>query len=122
MVDVSGAVAAAPGWRVGDLLTIEVPQLGERYQSTIDRIDEGPGYSRSVRGLIVGDDGKSRRLVVTVGPTRVFAYVDTAQGPYELVGDTRLGWLLPSSSMMAGWDFSQPDYLLPEPDEVGDAR
>ena len=23
---------------------------------------------------------------------------------------------------MAGWDFSQPDYLLPEPDEVGDAR
>ena len=51
---------------------------------------------------------------MTVGPTRVFAYVDTPLGPYELVGDTRLGWLLPTSSMLAGWDYQKPDYIVPE--------
>lgn len=114
LVDVSGAVTAAPTWRVGDRLVIDLPQIGERYESVINHIDDGLSHSRSVRGLMVGADGQSRRLVVTVGPTRVFAYIDTAEGPYELVADTRLGWLLPSSSMMAGFDYSKPDYLLPE--------
>ena len=123
LVDVSGAVAAAPTWRVGAPLAIDLPQIGERYESTIDRIDEDPaGYSRSVRGLFVGDDGHVRRLVVTVGPTRVYAYVDTAVGPYELVGDTRLGWLMPSTSMLAGWDYTKPDYILLPETEVSDAR
>ena len=114
LVDVSGAVSAAPTWRVGDRLVIELPQTGERYESTIAHIDEGLGHSRSVRGLMVGADGQSRRFVVTVGPARVFAYIATSQGPYELVADHQLGWLLPSSSMMAGFDYSKPDYLLPE--------
>ena len=123
LVDVSGAVAAAPTWRVGAPLAIDLPQFGERYEATIDRIDEDPaGYSRSVRGLIDGDDGHDRRFVVTVGPTRVFAYIDTRQGPYELVGDNRLGWLLPTSSMLAGWDYSKPDYIVRNLDEAGDAR
>ncbi len=96
-------------------MTIDIPQLGDRYQATIDRIDDGPGgYSRSARGLIRSDNGQNRRAVVTVGPTRVLAYIDTPQGSYQLVGDARLGWLLPSSSMMEGWDFSRPDYILPD--------
>ena len=35
-------------------------------------------------------------------------------GSYELVGNGRLAWLLRSSSMMAGFDFGEPDYILPE--------
>ena len=122
LVDVSGAMAAAPNWRVGDAVAIVVPQLGERYETTIERIDEGPGGSRAARGLMLGEDGHSRRFVVTVGPMHVFAYVDTPQGPYELAGDNRLGWLLPTSSMLAGWDFSEPDYLLPERRDGGNDR
>ena len=117
LVDVSGAVAAAPGWRVGDRLPIDVPQLGARYESVIERIDEGLGHSRSAVGLMAGTDGGSRRFVLTVGPARVFAYIDTPDGPYELTANDRLGWLLPSSSMMAGLDYSKPDYWLPERDE-----
>lgn len=122
LVDVSGAVAAAPTWREGDRVAVDIPQLGESWESTIDRIDEGPGRSRSARGLFVGADGRSRRFVVTVGPMRVFAYIDTAHGPYELVGDDRLGWLMPTSSMLAGWDFSEPDYMLPERGDADIAR
>lgn len=122
LVDVSGAVDAAPTWRVGDRLAIPLPQLGERHEPTIDRIDEGLGHSRSVRGTVLGTDGKRRRFVVTVGPTRVFAYVDTPHGSYELVADTRLGWLLPSSSMMANLDPSVPDYVLPKRRDEVDAQ
>ena len=122
LVDVSAAAAAAPNWRVGDPVAIVVPQLGERYETTIERIDEGPGRSRAARGLILGEDGRSRRFVVTVGPKHVFAYVDTPEGPYEMAGNNRLGWLLPTSSMLAGWDFSEPDYLLPERRDGGNDR
>ena len=115
LVDVSAAVSAAPTWRVGDRLAVDLPQLGQRFESAIDRITEGSDGSRSVRGLIVEDDGRERRLVVTVGPTRVFAYIDTSLGSYELIADSRMGWLLPTSSLLASWDFSRSDVVMPEP-------
>ena len=114
LVDVSAAAAAASAWRVGDRVSMQLPQR-PAYEGSIDRIDEGPGYSRAARGLATAADGTPRRFVVTVGPTRVFAYLDTAEGPYELVADTRSGWLLPSASMLAGFDYSKPDYIIPQP-------
>lgn len=114
LVDVTATSQWAQAWRVGDRLAVDVPQLGGGFREwTVERIDDGhDGRSRSVRGWIDGD-GQRRRMVVTVGPGRVLAYLDTPQGPYELTGNARLAWLLPSSSMMAGIDFSQPDYILP---------
>ncbi|MCY3794656.1 MAG: hypothetical protein OXG51_09815 [Gammaproteobacteria bacterium] len=113
LVDVAAASRQAPAWRVGDRLAVEVPQLGGVRKWTVERIDEGQdGRSRSFRGWIDGD--QRWRIVVTVGPGRVLAYIDTPKGPVELMGNARLAWLLPSSSMMAGIDFSQPDYILPK--------
>ena len=121
LVRTSAAMAAADGWRVGERLTLPVPQLGAVYRLLIEEIDDGPGPSRSALGMIRGDDGRHRRVVVTVGPAHVFAYIDTPRGPYELTGGRELGWLLPTSSMMAGFDFSEPDYILPEMPEPADA-
>lgn len=118
LVQTSAAMEAAGGWRVGDRITLPVPQLGAVYAPLIDEIDDGPGGARSVLGMVRGDDGRDRRYVVTVGPAHVFAYVDTPNGPYELSGGHELGWLLPTSSMMAGFDHSEPDYILPETHEV----
>ena len=114
LVRTSAAIAAAGGWRVGDRLVLPVPQLDTVYRPLIEEIDDGPGPSRSALGKVTGDDGRGRRFVVTVGPAHVFAYIDTPRGPYELTGGDRFGWLLPTSSMMAGFDFSEPDYILPE--------
>ena len=114
LVRTSGAMAAAGGWRVGDRLILPLPQLNAVYRPLIEEIDDGPGPSRSALGKVTGDDGRRRRFVVTVGPAHVFAYIDTPEGPYELTGGDRFGWLLPTSSMMAGFDFSEPDYILPE--------
>lgn len=106
-------------WQVGDRLTLPLPQLGETYRPLIEEIDEGLG-ARALLGKIAGDDGQRRRYVVTVGPTSLFAFIDTPNGTYELAADTEYGWLLPSSSMMAGWDFSKPDYFLEDPQELRD--
>ena len=118
LVRTSPAMAAAGGWRVGDRLALPVPQLGAVYRPSIEEIDEGPGGSRSALGKVRGDDGRLRRFIVTVGPAHVFAYIDTPRGPYELSGGRELGWLLPTSSMMAGFDFSEPDYILPDRPEA----
>ena len=121
LVRVTEAANAAGGWRVGDQITLPLPQLGVVYQPLIEELEVGPGPSISALGKVEGDDGHRRRWVVTVGPAHAFAYIDTPRGPYELMGDIEHGWLLPSSSMMAGFDFSQPDYSLPEPWGTPDA-
>ena len=113
LVRVTEAARAAGGWQVGDRVTLPLPQLGVVHRSAIEKLRIGPGPSVSALGMVLGDDGRRRRFVVTVGPAHVFAYIDTRRGPYELTGDAELGWLLPSSSMMAGFDFSKPDYVLP---------
>ena len=106
---------ASSYWRVGDRLTLPLPQLSETYEPLIEEIDEAVG-SRALLGKIDGDDGRRWRYVVTIGPTSVFAFIDTPRGPYELVANREHGWLLPSSSMMAGWDFSKSDIILPQRD------
>ncbi len=114
LVRVTGAAEAARSWAVGDRLTIPVPQLGATYRPVIEEIDDGPGHSRAALCRLVGDDGIARRILVTVGPTSLFAYIETPVGTYELTADSRHGWLLPTASMMAGFDFSEPDYILPD--------
>ena len=114
LVDVSIAAERASAWQVGDSIAMQLTQSGASHQGSIEQINDGPGNSRSARGMAIAADGTPRRFVVTVGPTRVLAYIDTDEGPYELVANTRLGWLVPSSSMLAGFDFSKPDYIVPE--------
>ena len=112
LVTVSGIASTSTSWTVGDRLTLPVPQLGVTYRSVIEEIDEAVG-SRAFLGWIADDDGHRGRYVVTIGPNSLFAYIDTPNGPYELMADHRSGWLLPASSMMAGWDFSKSD-IVPE--------
>ena len=115
LVSVSDVASAAANWRVGDTLALPVPQIGAIYRPVIDEIDDAVG-ARAVLGRISGDDGRRRLFVVTVGPSNLFAFIDTPQGSYELLADHRHGWLLPSSSMKAGWDFTKPDFTLPNRD------
>ena len=100
-------------WRIGDRLVFTIPQLGATYRPTIDEIDDGPG-ARAFLGKIAGPHGLRRRFVVTVGHGSLFAYIDTSQGSYEMAAYAEYGWLVPSTSMMASFDFTAPDYILPE--------
>ena len=111
LVSVSDVASAAANWRIGDTLALPVPQIGAIYRPVIEEIDDAVG-ARAVLGRISGDDGRRRLFVVTVGPSSLFAFIDTPRGSYELLADHRHGWLLPSSSMKAGWDFNEPDFTF----------
>lgn len=115
LVSVSDVAAAAANWRIGDTVALPVPQIGTTYRPVIEEIDDAVG-ARAVLGRISGDDGRRRLFVVTVGTSNLFAFIDTPRGSYELLADHRLGWLLPSSSMRAGWDYTKPDFTLPKRD------
>ncbi|MCY3604481.1 MAG: hypothetical protein OXH45_01855 [Gammaproteobacteria bacterium] len=107
--------------QAGDRLALPVPQLGTTFRSVVDEIDEDVG-ARALVGTITGSDGYRRRSVVTIGPTSLFAFIDTPNGTYEFAIDLALhqhGWLVPTSSMLAGWDFSKPDYFINRDGDAG---
>ena len=107
--------------QVGDLLALPVPQLGATYQAVVEEIDQGAG-ARALVGTITGSDGYSGRSVVTIGPASMLAFIDTPNGTYEFeieLDRHQHGWLVPSSSMLAGWDFSKPDYFIDQDDDAG---
>ena len=114
LVRVASLYAESRTWRVGDTLRMVLPQLRAVYNPTIEMIDDGPGDSRAALGWFTDAGGAPRRVLVTIGPTSAFAFIDTQAGSYELYAVGDHGWLLPSASMMAGVDFSVPDYIVPE--------
>ena len=107
--------------QAGDLLALPVPQLGTTYQAVVEEIDQGAG-ARALVGSITDSDGYRRRSVVTIGPASLLAFIDTPNGTYEFeieLDRHEHGWLVPSSSMLAGWDFSEPDYFIAPDGDVG---
>lgn len=100
---------------VGERLVVTIPQLGQTYRPVLERVDHGPGSTRSAAGTTTGPDGEEHLFVYTVGPRSSFAFIDTPQGSYELVANARLGWL------MATRDIEQHiiDYSLPDTFPVG---
>ena len=77
----------------------------------------GPGAgARFLLGKAAWGDGRPRRWVVTVGSGSLFAWIDTPAGPHELAIRDGYGWLVPSASKRAGFDFSEPDYFIVDQD------
>lgn len=97
LVRISDAVLSAQDWTEGDAFVLPVPQLGQTYRAEIEAVNEGPG-ARAFLALTDGPEA-ARRCVVTVGPSSLFAYIDTPFGPYELLASHSYGWLVPSSSL-----------------------
>lgn len=113
LVRLSADLAVAESLGVGDRITLAVPQLGKSRAAAVEGVDDGPG-ARSLLGWAEWDGGRPQRWVVTVAPTSLFAWIDTPQGPHELAvrHDAREGWLVPTASKMAGFDYSKPDTFV----------
>ena len=113
LVRLSADLAAAGSLGVGDRITLAVPQLGKSRAAAVEAVDDGPG-ARSLLGWTEWHGGRPQRWVVTVAPTSLFAWIDTPQGPHELAvrHGARDGWMVPSASKMAGFDYSKPDTFV----------
>ena len=112
---VEGALLVAIGdgmrtWNVGDTIALPVPQIGEVFRPVIDDVEALIGNNRSYVGRTLATDAPYS-FVITLGEHETFGYVGTPQGSYELVGNTRLAWLMPTANMDQHVDYSKPDYF-----------
>ena len=98
-------------WDAGEQISIEVPQIGEMYESVIDRVETGLGVNRSYIGSLIDDD-RLYSFVITVGERNAFAHLGTPYGSYELVGNTEFAWLMPTVNMDQHVDYSKLDYFI----------
>lgn len=99
-------------WRAGSRVAFDIPHMGTMLESVIERVEIGLGGNTSYIGRVVGQDSP-QRMVVTVGPRNAFAYIGSARGGYEMVGNREYGWLMTSADMDRHVDYSKPDYYVP---------
>ncbi len=112
---VEGALLVAIGdgmrtWNAGDTIALPVPQIGKVFRPVIDDVETLVGSNRSYVGRTLAADAPYS-FVITLGERDTFGYIGTPQGSYELVGNTRLAWLMPTANMDQHVDYSKPDYF-----------
>ncbi len=105
----------AGDWQAGQRIAVPIPQLNEIYTPVIERIRRGFSGTRSYIGTLIEDAGRAHRFTITTGPRNTFAHLSTPHGVYELVATGELGWLMPAVHMDRHVDYSEPDYILPDP-------
>ena len=100
-------------WQAGERISFTVPQTGMTYTPVIDRIETALGHNRSYFGRLTATTSPYA-FVITAGERNTFANIATPAGTFELVGNTRLGWLMPTANMDQHVDYDKPDYIIPE--------
>lgn len=100
---------------VGDRVEVEIPQLDAAFQLVVERVQEGPGITRSVSGHAEDGSGTRHRFVLTTGPRSTFARIGTPAGAFELAANRELGWLMPAANMDRHVDHSKPDTFIVRP-------
>ena len=108
------AALAAPH-AVGDRVEVEIPQLDAAIQLVVERVQEGPGSTRSVSGHAEDGSGGRHGFVLTTGPRSMFARIGTPEGAFELAANRDLGWLMPAANMDRHVDYSKPDTYIVRP-------
>ena len=102
-------------WNAGDTIALPVPQIGEVFRPVIEDVETLVGNNRSYVGRTLAANAPYS-FVITLGEHETFGYVGTPQGSYELVGNTRLAWLMPTANMDQHVDYSKPDYFYLDED------
>ena len=100
---------------VGDRVEVEIPQLDAAFQLVVERVQEGPGSTRSVSGHAEDGSGGRHGFVLTTGPRSMFARIGTPEGAFELAANRDLGWLMPAANMDRHVDYSKPDTYIVRP-------
>ncbi|MXW53646.1 MAG: hypothetical protein F4X44_01105 [Gammaproteobacteria bacterium] len=100
-------------WRQDDQLVIAVPQTQEQFLVTIAEVSTTLGTNRTYKGKIVEEES-SYSFLITVGERNVFANFTTSEGSFELVGNNKYAWLMPTENMDQHVDYTKDDFFIPE--------
>ncbi len=107
-------------WEPGYRVVFDIPHTGARLESVIERVENGLAGNMSYIGRVERDD-VLQRIVVTAGARNAFAFIDSDQGSYEMVGNREFGWLMSTAGMEQHMDYSKPDYYIPDDHPRGES-
>lgn len=97
----------------GDPVSIFIPQEATVRAGQVERISITASGNRVLTGHL--DDG---RFVFTVGSKQTFGTFFTPDGGYQMQAEAGIGRIVAQSTIRAGLDFSQPDYVIRTPGET----
>jgi hypothetical protein len=96
----------------GDPVNIEIPQIQKNYITRVSRVKRDEGDNSSISGYLMGDGNKKYRFMITIGKSNTFAHINTPEGSFELVGNKKMGWLMPVAAMTRNKNYNKPDYVV----------
>ena len=87
----------ATQWHVGKEVTFTIPQTGYQLTTQVEELEEPfPGIT-VVKSY--PDESLANHMLVTIGQKNTFVNLFTPDGEFEMIGNERHGWIVPSSSL-----------------------
>lgn len=103
-------------YEVGDTIVLHIPQIDMTYKPKIKKIKHPNSSNRTIIGHLIEGEDRLFGFVITLGEKNAFAHISTPEGSYELVGNDKVGWLMPTRNMDQDVDYSKPDYVISKPE------
>ncbi|MYD42522.1 MAG: hypothetical protein F4W90_01360 [Gammaproteobacteria bacterium] len=96
-------------WLLSTPVTIEVPHIDASFEALIERIERNSPKSTTIYGIPSENEEELHRLIVTFSENRTLAYISSARGSWELVGDREIGWIVATIDLKKSQDYSETD-------------
>ncbi|WP_163130478.1 hypothetical protein [Agarivorans sp. Alg241-V36] len=94
---------------LGDKLEIKIPHTGAEYNAHIVDIIEDKDGDRTITSELIGEDGLTYTVTMTVSGSALYAIIGTPNDVYEMQGHLGEGWIVASTSGLHMVDWSLPD-------------
>lgn len=98
----------------GESFAYYIPQEDRRYGARVAEVSVSASGNRIVAGFS-RQEGVDYRFLFTVGRQQTFGTIYTPAGRYQLETRSGLGTIISGQTISEGLDFSQPDYVIPDP-------
>ena len=104
-------------WYEGKEVTFRIPQTGYILTTQVEEMTEPYPGIRVLKSY--PDETFANHMLVTIGQRNTFASIFTPDGEFEVKGNDRHGWIVPSSSLPGP---TEDDYIVMPPPGVEEPR
>lgn len=110
-------VADLSSIREGDSISISIPEESRSLQGKVLTIERSKAGNRIIKGRLEDPlrPETTYPFVFTVGQTFTFGTIHTSLNRYQMQVQDGVGRMIAATSLLKEIDYSQPDYVLPQP-------